>query len=272
MARQEAQAIRKPPLPTFDPGTEEGAANLEALGAYIQANGGGPAVPRPPATPCAATTRPAAASCSGSTARPATTSPGGAARCRRASSPRRSTRRRRARSTRRCSPARRTCRSSPTGSSPRGEEGHHRLHQVGRGRQQQPRRQPPRRDRPGVRRRRRLHRRARRTDRIRTVAGGQVMTTSHRGRADARRAGGHVPAGAGAARRRARRRRGRPQHAEVAGAGHPRRAARRARGRAVVHRSRRSSALAFLVCYLFWPFEYVAPGQPGYWCTPSTRR
>ena len=32
------------------------------------------------------------------------------------------------------------------------------------------------------------------------------------------------------------------------------------------------SALAFLVCYLFWPFEYVAPGRPGYWPTPSTRR
>jgi ubiquinol-cytochrome c reductase cytochrome c subunit len=45
MARQEAQAIRKPPLPTYDPATEEGAANLEALGAYIQANGGGPVVP-----------------------------------------------------------------------------------------------------------------------------------------------------------------------------------------------------------------------------------
>ena len=25
------------------------------------------------------------------------------------------------------------------------------------------------------------------------------------------------------------------------------------------------SALAFLVCYLFWPFEYVEPGKPGYW-------
>jgi ubiquinol-cytochrome c reductase iron-sulfur subunit len=24
------------------------------------------------------------------------------------------------------------------------------------------------------------------------------------------------------------------------------------------------AGLAFLVCYLFWPFEYVAPGQPGY--------
>jgi ubiquinol-cytochrome c reductase cytochrome c subunit len=45
LARQEAQAGRKPPLPKFDPGTEEGAANLEALEAYVQANGGGPVVP-----------------------------------------------------------------------------------------------------------------------------------------------------------------------------------------------------------------------------------
>jgi quinol---cytochrome-c reductase cytochrome c subunit len=45
LARQEAQAERKPPLPTFDPATEDGAANLEALGAFIQANGGGPTVP-----------------------------------------------------------------------------------------------------------------------------------------------------------------------------------------------------------------------------------
>ena len=95
MARQEAQAIRKPPLPTFDPGTEEGAANLDALGAYIQANGGGPVVPAATGDACAATTRPAAASCSGSTAPRATTSPGAAARCRRASTPRRWTRHRR---------------------------------------------------------------------------------------------------------------------------------------------------------------------------------
>jgi ubiquinol-cytochrome c reductase cytochrome c subunit len=45
MARQEAQASRKPPVPQFDPNTEEGTANLEALGAYIQANGGGPTLP-----------------------------------------------------------------------------------------------------------------------------------------------------------------------------------------------------------------------------------
>jgi ubiquinol-cytochrome c reductase cytochrome c subunit len=45
LARQEAQAMRKPVLPQFDPETEEGRQNLDALGAYIQANGGGPAVP-----------------------------------------------------------------------------------------------------------------------------------------------------------------------------------------------------------------------------------
>ena len=51
MARQEAQAKRKPPLPVFDPATEEGAANLDALGAFIQANGGGPM--RPDTSPMA---------------------------------------------------------------------------------------------------------------------------------------------------------------------------------------------------------------------------
>jgi ubiquinol-cytochrome c reductase cytochrome c subunit len=45
LARQEAQAYRKPPLPVFDPNTPEGQANLDALGAYIQANGGGPTRP-----------------------------------------------------------------------------------------------------------------------------------------------------------------------------------------------------------------------------------
>lgn len=45
MARQEAQAVRKPPVPQFNPETEEGRANLKALGAFIQANGGGPQVP-----------------------------------------------------------------------------------------------------------------------------------------------------------------------------------------------------------------------------------
>ena len=45
LARQEAQAMRKPPLPIFDPDTEEGQANLDALGAYVQANGGGPTRP-----------------------------------------------------------------------------------------------------------------------------------------------------------------------------------------------------------------------------------
>lgn len=45
MARQEAQAPRKPPLPLFDPHTPEGQENLDALGAYVQANGGGPELP-----------------------------------------------------------------------------------------------------------------------------------------------------------------------------------------------------------------------------------
>jgi ubiquinol-cytochrome c reductase cytochrome c subunit len=45
LARQEAQAPRKPPLPKFDPNTEEGQANLDALGAFVQANGGGPERP-----------------------------------------------------------------------------------------------------------------------------------------------------------------------------------------------------------------------------------
>lgn len=48
LARQEAQGIRKPPRPEFDPETEQGQANLDALGAFIQANGGGPV--RPEAT------------------------------------------------------------------------------------------------------------------------------------------------------------------------------------------------------------------------------
>ena len=94
--RGEAQAPRKAPI--FD------ESQIDALGAYVQANGGGPTVPRTttarsPRNRCSAATSPAAATCSGSTARPATTSPARAARCRRAStrptwrrpSPRRST-------------------------------------------------------------------------------------------------------------------------------------------------------------------------------------
>lgn len=45
LARQESQAQRKEVLPQFDPDTEEGRRNLDALGAYIQANGGGPQRP-----------------------------------------------------------------------------------------------------------------------------------------------------------------------------------------------------------------------------------
>jgi ubiquinol-cytochrome c reductase cytochrome c subunit len=45
LAREEAQAERKPPLPQFDPDTPEGRQNLRALGAYVAAHGGGPARP-----------------------------------------------------------------------------------------------------------------------------------------------------------------------------------------------------------------------------------
>ncbi|SHK86559.1 ubiquinol-cytochrome c reductase cytochrome c subunit [Pseudonocardia thermophila] len=51
MARQEAQAERKPPMPQFnihqadEEKAAEAAENLEALGAFIQANGGGPKAP-----------------------------------------------------------------------------------------------------------------------------------------------------------------------------------------------------------------------------------
>ena len=45
LAAQSAQGERKPPRAEFDPATPEGMANLEALGAYIQANGGGPRKP-----------------------------------------------------------------------------------------------------------------------------------------------------------------------------------------------------------------------------------
>jgi ubiquinol-cytochrome c reductase cytochrome c subunit len=45
LARQEAQAGRKPVAPQFDPNTEEGMANIDALGAFVQANGGGPTRP-----------------------------------------------------------------------------------------------------------------------------------------------------------------------------------------------------------------------------------
>ncbi|MCW0213282.1 MAG: cytochrome c [Pseudonocardia sp.] len=45
LARQEAQAVRKAPVPQFDPQTEEGQRNLDALGAFVDANGGGPQAP-----------------------------------------------------------------------------------------------------------------------------------------------------------------------------------------------------------------------------------
>lgn len=45
LARETDQARRKAPDPAFDPGTAEGRQNLDALGAYVQANGGGPQLP-----------------------------------------------------------------------------------------------------------------------------------------------------------------------------------------------------------------------------------
>ncbi|MFC5993412.1 c-type cytochrome [Pseudonocardia hispaniensis] len=45
LARQEAQALRKPPRPEFDQDTPEGRENLVALGAFVQAHGGGPELP-----------------------------------------------------------------------------------------------------------------------------------------------------------------------------------------------------------------------------------
>jgi ubiquinol-cytochrome c reductase cytochrome c subunit len=45
LARQEAQAVRKEPIAEFDQGTPTGRHNLDALDAFIQANGGGPQRP-----------------------------------------------------------------------------------------------------------------------------------------------------------------------------------------------------------------------------------
>jgi quinol---cytochrome-c reductase cytochrome c subunit len=45
LAGEKLQARRKAPDPGFDPATPEGRANLAALGAYVEANGGGPRAP-----------------------------------------------------------------------------------------------------------------------------------------------------------------------------------------------------------------------------------
>jgi ubiquinol-cytochrome c reductase cytochrome c subunit len=45
LARQEAQAVRKEPIDEFDPDTPTGRHNIDALDAFIQANGGGPQRP-----------------------------------------------------------------------------------------------------------------------------------------------------------------------------------------------------------------------------------
>ncbi|WP_433505872.1 cytochrome bc1 complex diheme cytochrome c subunit [Pseudonocardia halophobica] len=45
LARAEDRGYRKDPAPVFDPGTAQGRTNLAALGAYIEATGGGPETP-----------------------------------------------------------------------------------------------------------------------------------------------------------------------------------------------------------------------------------
>jgi quinol---cytochrome-c reductase cytochrome c subunit len=45
LAREGLQARRADPYPGLDPATPDGAHNLAALGAYVQANGGGPQTP-----------------------------------------------------------------------------------------------------------------------------------------------------------------------------------------------------------------------------------
>jgi ubiquinol-cytochrome c reductase cytochrome c subunit len=45
LARQEAQAERKEPLADLNPNTPQGAHNIDALSAFVQANGGGPEKP-----------------------------------------------------------------------------------------------------------------------------------------------------------------------------------------------------------------------------------
>jgi ubiquinol-cytochrome c reductase cytochrome c subunit len=45
LARQEAQAERKHPLADLNPSTAIGAHNIDALSAFVQANGGGPQRP-----------------------------------------------------------------------------------------------------------------------------------------------------------------------------------------------------------------------------------
>lgn len=45
LASEQSEAVRKPPSAEFDPSTPQGAANLDALGAFVQANGGGPTLP-----------------------------------------------------------------------------------------------------------------------------------------------------------------------------------------------------------------------------------
>ena len=45
LAREQAEAYRKAPLPELDPSTALGRQNLEALSTYVEAHGGGPQLP-----------------------------------------------------------------------------------------------------------------------------------------------------------------------------------------------------------------------------------
>jgi ubiquinol-cytochrome c reductase cytochrome c subunit len=44
-AREQAEGLRKAPVPELDPNTAQGWQNLQALSAYVQAHGGGPQLP-----------------------------------------------------------------------------------------------------------------------------------------------------------------------------------------------------------------------------------
>ena len=45
MSREQAETLRKAPVPALDPDTAEGRQNLQALAAFVQAHGGGPQLP-----------------------------------------------------------------------------------------------------------------------------------------------------------------------------------------------------------------------------------
>src|SRR4051812_5929685 len=169
-----------------------------------------------------------------------------------------------------------------------GEGGHHRLHHVRPGRQQQLRRQPARRHRPGVRGPHGVPRRPDGHGRLRDLAGGQDMTTTrHDGTGPARpddaehgpslgAEGGHRAPDVSAEDLEGM---SQPQLARLASALDDVEVVHNqdpwpVRGTRAEKRAARSvalwflisaiSGLAFLLAFLFWPYEYVPPGAPGY--------